>query len=83
MNKDLEFHYVVSYREGYGWQTCPDVEEACLPDGTIYDVTHSEWFTAYEDSDDPENSSIAGLDTDHYRMLHSALRLLNEGAINA
>lgn len=73
----LQFHYVISYREGEGWQVCPDVEEACLPDGTIYDWENYEWFRAYEDSDSPELSSIADLDTAHYRVLHSMLRQMN------
>ena len=77
MNNNLEFHYIVSYREGYGWQTVPDVESALMPDGTIYDNDKYEWLVAYEDSEDEENSSIADLDTEHYRMLQSALRQMN------
>lgn len=85
-SKDLEFHYVVSYREGYGWDISVDVEQAVMTDGTIYHWNNDGsggWFFAFEDSPDEENASIADLDTSHYRMLKSALRLLNEGAINA
>ena len=80
MNDDLEFHYVVSYRDGYGWQIAADVEDAVMPDGTIYRWNENgagEWFFAYEDSDDSESSSIAALDTQHYSMLHSMLRQMN------
>ena len=78
--KDLEFHYLVSYREGFGWDVAVDVEDAVMSDGTIYHWNNDGsggWFFAYEDSDDPENSSIADLDTAHYRMLKSALLELN------
>lgn len=80
MTNDLEFHYVVSYREGYGWSIATDVEQAVMTDGTIYDWNNdgiSGWFFAYEDSEDEENSSIADLDTEHYRVLQSALRQMN------
>ena len=84
MNKDLEFHYVVSYRECYGWDIAVDVEDGTMTDGTIYEwypEGGGKWFFAYEDSQDDENASIADLDTEHYRMLKSALHLLNEGVI--
>lgn len=84
-SKDLEFHYLVSYREGFGWDVAVDVEDAVMSDGTIYhwnnDGVTGGWFFAYEDSPEEENASIADLDTSHYRMLKSALSLLNEGAI--
>lgn len=82
MSKDLEFHYVISYREGHGWDVAADVENACLPDGTIYkwgqNDVGGEWFFAYEDSDDEENLSIADLDSQHYRVLKWALARLND-----
>lgn len=84
MAKDLEFHYLISYREGLGWDVAADVESAVMPDGTIFrwiDESSGEWLFAYEDSPDDENASIADLDTSHYSMLKSALNLLNEGAI--
>lgn len=79
-SKDLEFHYVVSYRECYGWSIAADVEEAVMSDGSIYEwypAGGGEWFNAFEDSDDEENSSIADLDTSHHSMLKSALRMMN------
>lgn len=82
--KDLEFHYVVSYREGEGWQIAVDVEDAVMTDGTIYHWNNDGtggWFFAYEDSPEDENASIADLDTSHYSMLKSALHLLNQGVI--
>lgn len=86
MNNDLEFHYVVSYRDGYGWSISVDTEDALFNEGTIYDWSKDgssdAWFFAYEDSNDPENSSIADLDTIHYRMLKSAINLMNEGAVS-
>lgn len=82
--EDLEFHYVVSYRQGYGWTFARDVEDAVMTDGTIYHWNNDGsggWFFAYEDSEDEENSSIADLDTELYRVLLSALRFANEGEI--
>lgn len=77
MSNNLEFHYVVSYREGYGWNIAVDVEQAVMSDGTIYDWgEYPNWTFAY-------NSEVEALDLQHYRMLNSALNLLNEGAINA
>ena len=32
-----EYHYVVKWSEGEGWQIDPDTESARFPDGTIYD----------------------------------------------
>lgn len=82
--KDLEFHYVVSFREGYGWQHAIDVEQAVMTDGTIYHWNNDGsggWFNAYEDSEDIENSAIADLDTYNYSLLKSALHSLNKGEI--
>ncbi len=76
MSNDLEFHYVVSYREGYGWSISADTEQALFENGTVYDWTQSiGWIV-------PDND-IETIDLEHYSMLNSALRLLNEGAINA
>ena len=74
----LEFHYLVSYHPDEGWQIPVDTEDVKFPEGTIYNWETNEWFYAYEDSNDPENSSIADLDTAHYRVLKSALLELNE-----
>lgn len=76
MHDDLEFHYVVSCRGGK-WSVAVDVEQAVMLDGTIYDYENYEWLFAFEDSDDPEIASIADLDIAHYRMLQSALRMMN------
>lgn len=80
MNKDLEFHYVISYRECYGWQIAVDVEDSVMSDGTIYEwypEGGGKWIMAFEDSPEEENSSIADLDTAHYRVLKSALAQMN------
>lgn len=81
MSKDLEFHYVISYREGFGWNIAADTEDALFTDGTIYDWnkggSYDAWFFAYEDSDDPENQAIADLDTAHHSVLLSALSRMN------
>lgn len=80
MNKDLEFHYVVSYRECYGWTIAMDTAEVVMSDGSIYEwypEGGGQWFNAYEDSEDDENSSIAGIDTKHYHTLRLALQQLN------
>lgn len=83
MSNNLEFHYVVSYREGYGWSIAVDVEQAVMPDGTIYDHDKYEWLVSWTDSEDTEEAALDKLDLQHYAMLQSALRQLNEGAINA
>ena len=77
MSDNLEFHYVVSYREGYGWQTVPDTEQAVMPNGTIYDWNENKWVVSWTDSEDPEEAALDTLDTEHYRMLNSALRQMN------
>ncbi len=74
---NLEFHYVVSYREGEGWGMAVDVEQAKFPEGTIYVWEQGEGWTF------PKDSEMESLDTERYAMLGYALRLLNEGAINA
>lgn len=80
MSEDLEFHYIVSYRDGYGWQIAVDVEDGVMTDGTIYDWDTDSWiFPSAIDS----GRDITAIDLHHYRMLVSALNLLNEGAINA
>ena len=76
MSNDLEFHYVVSYREGYGWQIAADTEQALFHNGTIYDWTQGIGWIVPDDD-------IETIDLEHYRMLNSALRTLNKGAINA
>jgi hypothetical protein len=83
MSNNLEFHYVVSYREGYGWTVAADVEQAVLPDGTIYDHDKQEWVISATGSEDRLESMLDTIDIEHYGMLNSALRLLNEGEINA
>lgn len=75
MSNDLEFHYVVSYREGIGWSVAADTEDAKFPEGIVYDWKNNVWI--------PPTNDIETIDLHHYSMLNSALRLLNEGAINA
>lgn len=73
MNNDLEFHYIVSYREAYGWQVSIDLGENLMPDGTIYRWNEDgtgEWFF-------PNNDELETIDLEHYRMLNSALRQMN------
>ena len=74
MNNNLEFHYVISYSEKYGWQIASDVEQAVMPDGTIYDHNQNAWLSF-------ATNDIETLDLEKYVLLNSALRLLNEGAI--
>ena len=76
-SKDLEFHYVISYRPHFGWQVAVDVEQSVMQDGTIYDYDNHEWVMAYEDSPDEEIAAMADLDTQHFRVLQSALRQMN------
>lgn len=81
MSEDLEFHYVISYRDGFGWQIASDVCDAVMEDGTIYDWESEPrdegWFNAYEDSEDDEMAAIAAVDTAHYRVLQSMLARMN------
>lgn len=82
MSEDLEFHYVVSFREGYGWQHAIDVEQAVMTDGTIYDWTQGQgWKLSFTDSEDPEESRLDTLDRYNYSLLLSALHSLNKGEI--
>jgi len=82
MPKDLEFHYVVSYREGIGWDVSPDTESALFTDGTIYDWDKNEWVVSWTDSEDEQEALLDTLDLSHYRMLKSAINLMNEGAVS-
>lgn len=75
MNKDLEFHYVVSYREGFGWSIAADTEDALFTEGTMYDWKAQEWVAGYDD--DEENDALEALDLSHYSVLVSALHQLN------
>lgn len=83
MSDNLEFHYVVSFREGYGWQHAIDVEQAVMQDGTIYDWTQGSggWKLSFTDSEDEEESRLDTLDTYNFSMLKSALHSLNQGEI--
>jgi len=82
MNKDLEHNFIVSYREGYGWYTNADLDEAIFYDGSIYNYTDLEWVRIFNLPEEIQEV-VEGLDLSHYTMLLSAIRLLNEGAINA
>jgi len=42
---DLEYHYVVSCRDGK-WDIAPDVESSVMPDGTIYDPSRLQFPSA-------------------------------------
>ena len=73
--KTLEFHYVVSYQEGLGWQIAGDVESAVFPDGTVYDWTQgSGWLVAGHLA---TGQDIEALDLEHYRVLKSHLEQMN------
>lgn len=80
---NLEFHYVISFREGFGWEVCPDTETVKFPDGTIYDWDNNEWIASWTNSEDEHENLLDAIDIVHYNRLKSALNLLNEGAINA
>jgi iron uptake system EfeUOB component EfeO/EfeM len=82
MNKDLEYNFIVSYREGYGWYANAELEKALFDDASIYNYTDTEWVRLL-DLPDEIKEVVEGLDLSHYTMLLSAIRLLNEGAINA
>jgi len=75
MSEDLEFHYVVSYREGYGWQIAVDVEDAVMTDGTIYDWDTNSWIFP---SGLDVGKEVEELDLSHYIKLKSVLDLLNK-----
>ena len=66
----FEFHYVVSYREGMGWDIAADVESAVMPDGTVYDWTQGEGWRLVGDD-------LEALDLEHYSVLKSMLRQMN------
>lgn len=73
MSNDLEFHYVVSYREGYGWDIAADTESALFTDGTIYDWNANEWIVPNGDEED--------IDLQHFRMLKYAIAQINSRRI--
>lgn len=74
MTNNLEFHYVVSYRDGMGWEIAADVESAIFPDGTIYDWNDGEWTFP---SGTTTGQAIESLDLAHYTVLKSFLRKMN------
>lgn len=74
MKDNLEFHYVVSYREGVGWWYVPDVEQAVMPNGTIYDWEDGEWIIP---SAVTTGKEIENLDFQHYKVLQSMLQQMN------
>ena len=74
MSDNLEFHYIVSYRDGFGWTIAADVEQALMTDGTIYDWNDGEWIFP---SSTTTGQEIEALDLDHYRVLQSMLRQMN------
>lgn len=67
---DLEYHYVVSCRDGK-WDIAPDVESSVMPDGTIYDYKNKEWLFPTDE--------LRESDLKNFSILNSALRQLNEG----
>ena len=77
---DLELHYVVSYQNGV-WNIASDTEDALFVDGTIYDWDTNTWGCPSNFSEDNETleEAITTFDTSALSVLHSALRLLNEG----
>lgn len=77
MNKDLEFHYVVAYREGFGWYVADDTEEALFSDGTVYNWKDNQWIAGYDDEE--EHIALESLDFSHYTVLKSALDRMNGG----
>lgn len=78
MSENLEFHYVVSYREGIGWEASLDTEEIVFPDGNIYDWDTNTWLSpnSIESEKDVEE-----IDLDQYRLLKYALRQMNNKRI--
>lgn len=71
----LEFHYVVSFMNGR-WGVTPELDEAAFPNGNIYDWENAKWKQGFGDGND-EEIILDTLDTSHYHMLVSALRLMN------
>lgn len=70
-NKDLEFHYVISYSKKDGWQYAVDVESARFEDGTIYDYESNQWVKS--DDDD-----VTQFDLERYKVVQEALRIMRE-----
>lgn len=68
MNRDIEFHYVISCRNGK-WTHALDVEESMMEDGTFYDYDTHEWVHYDTELEDTDN--------DYYKILQSALRQMN------
>jgi hypothetical protein len=83
MSKDLEFHYVVSYRKGIGWDVSPDTEAAKFPDGTIYDWDKNEWVASWTDSENEEEVELDAKDLAHYTVLKSVIDMINKGMIKS
>lgn len=76
MSKDMEYHYVVSYREGIGWGIASDTESALFTEGTFYDWESESWVAGYDS--DEEQATLEATDLGHYIQLTTALRHLNE-----
>lgn len=74
MLDNLEFHYVVSCKNGE-WNVVE--EDPYFPDGTTYDWDAHEWIMI------SDNEEAESLDLDQYRVLRSALSQLTHGEINA
>jgi hypothetical protein len=70
MSEDLEFHYVVSYREGVGWSIAADTETAVFPDGTTYNWNTNSWDVAIDE--------VEETDLGHYSDLKDVLEQLNK-----
>jgi hypothetical protein len=70
MNDNLEFHYVVVYREGIGWHFDYETTTAAFPDGTIFDRNQVQFII----SDEPE---VTDTDLANYAKLQKALEFLN------
>ena len=74
MSDNLEFHYVVSYREGYGWHFATDVEQAVMTDGTIFDWNDGTWTFP---SGITTGQELEVIDLEHYKTLSDALSMMN------
>lgn len=75
MSEDLEFHYVVSYREGVGWSIAIDTEDALFNEGTIYDWETDTWSFPSRLTSGEE---VEQTDLGHYSDLKDALEQLNK-----
>jgi hypothetical protein len=75
MSEDLEFHYVVSYREGVGWSIAVDTETAVFPTGTIYDWETDTWNFP---SGLTSGEEVEQTDLGHYSDLNDVLEQLNK-----